>query len=103
MRYRENMPRRQPLFLLALALTSAACKTPAPQVEPLRAAPPPPPAVNREGQVGFEVVADLPASVPQLESDQEYRPAYALPTNPCRSIPRISCDTTSPSRRSWCA
>lgn len=87
MRYRENMPRRQALFLLVLALTSVACKTPAPRVEPLRAAPPPPPAINREGQVGFEVVADLPALVPHLESDQEYRPAYALPTNPLPVYP----------------
>ncbi len=76
---------RQPLLLLVLVLTSVACKTPARRVEPPQITPPP--ADSREGQVGFEVVADLPASVPHLESDQEYRPAYALPTNPLPIYP----------------
>lgn len=72
-------------FILLLALAGAACKTAAPRAEP-------PPRDNREGQVGFEVVSDLKPTVPPLEAEEEYEPAYPLenplPVYPAALLPR---------------
>ncbi|MEZ5314309.1 MAG: hypothetical protein R2862_12045 [Thermoanaerobaculia bacterium] len=79
---RRGVPRGRPVrrLFLAIPLTLAACRT----------VPTPPPAgaaSGGRGTVGFSFLEGVPPTLPVLDSNQEFRPAYADPANPLPSYP----------------